>query len=932
MQLFVEAPSVELLERCRKVDLYAIADHYAVLVSKHLGKEELKRLVCEGLVEKRVLLSEPESVSPGSVAAAAMQTPVGGDGVDMAAKAEADVEGSVRAPFTIPRFEPLSLSPARSSKDARVQVRLARLELEKQERDRQAEYEHKLEIRKMELEAEIQMRRLALEEKVALAAQAHQPRVGPISSGSMQSSSPVRPADGFDVSKNISLVPPFRESEVDSYFSVFERIASSLKWPTEVWPLLLQCKLFGKAQEVVSALSLEDSLQYECVKGAVLRAYELVPEAYRQKFRNHRRSPNRTFVEFARDKEHLFDRWCVASKATDFASLRELTLLEEFKNGLPDRLVVYLNEQKVATLSQAAVLADEFVLTHKTVFTGARTEFRKVWPPVEPVPKGPTLPPRSKEERECFYCHRRGHVIADCLKLQHRQSFPPSPTARKPVGLVKTVPARNQVPSVPSLIDPSYDPFIFTGTVSLADTSDSTVPIRILRDTGAAQSVILADVLPWSAESSCGYSVLLQGIEMGHVPVPLHYVCLRSDLVSGKFKVGLEPSLPVQGITLIMGNDIAGGLVLPVLEVFDTLKKSVSCDGLEKEFPTVFPACVVTRAQARRQSDMCDLADSILGPMLSADDVSASPQPLVKESELRETTRKDTTCEFLLPVTYETLRTAQKQDTSLDRCFSSVASHDQAEEQRVAYVIEDGLLVRKWMPRTGADGVWNTVCQVVIPKPFRSHILSLAHDIPWSGHLGVTKTYDRVLRHFFWPGLKRDVVSFCKSCHTCQLMGKPNQVIPPAPLHPIPVMGEPFERVIVDCVGPLPKTKAGNQFLLTVMCAATRYPEAIPLRKITSKVIITALTKFFATFGLPKVVQSDQGSNFLSNLFAQVLQTLNIAHKVSSAYHPQSQGALERWHQTLKSMLRKYCFDTGKDWMRGFPMFCLPYVKLRKNP
>ena len=151
------------------------------------------------------------------------------------------------------------------------------------------------------------------------------------------------------------------------------------------------------------------------------------------------------------------------------------------------------------------------------------------------------------------------------------------------------------------------------------------------------------------------------------------------------------------------------------------------------------------------------------------------------------------------------------------------------------------------------------------------------------------------------------------------MTGKPNQVIPPAPLYPIPVMDEPFFHVIVDCVGPLPKSKTGNQFVLTIMCVATRFPEAIPLRTITSKSVIRALIKFFSTFGFPKSLQTDQGTNLLSRIFKQVLQSLSITHKVSSAYHPESQGALERWHQTFKSVLRKYCLDAGKCWNEGVP-------------
>lgn len=151
-------------------------------------------------------------------------------------------------------------------------------------------------------------------------------------------------------------------------------------------------------------------------------------------------------------------------------------------------------------------------------------------------------------------------------------------------------------------------------------------------------------------------------------------------------------------------------------------------------------------------------------------------------------------------------------------------------------------------------------------------------------------------------------------------MGKPNQVIPPAPLSPIPVMGEPFENVIIDCVGLLLKIKTGNQFLPTIMCTATRFSEAIPLRRITAPLIIKSLITFFSTFGLPKILQTDQGSNFLSKMFSQVLKSLSIIHRVSSAYHPQSQGALERFHQILKSMLKKYCADTCKDWDEGVPL------------
>ena len=99
-------------------------------------------------------------------------------------------------------------------------------------------------------------------------------------------------SSGFNVSQNLVLVPHFRETEVEAWFHAFEHIAKSHKWPSDVWGLVLQSKLTGKAQEALGTLSIDDSLKYDNIKAAVLRVYELVPEAYRQKFRNHTMKPS----------------------------------------------------------------------------------------------------------------------------------------------------------------------------------------------------------------------------------------------------------------------------------------------------------------------------------------------------------------------------------------------------------------------------------------------------------------------------------------------------------------------------------------------------------------------------------------------------------------------------------------------------------------
>ena len=131
-------------------------------------------------------------------------------------------------------------------------------ELEAQWREKELELKYEREIRALELNA----RRIANEESIATK---------------------------FDLGKNVRLVPPFNESEVDKYFQHFERVAQNLKWPIDQWPLLLQSVLRGKAQEAYTALPISECVDYNSVKNAILKAYELVPEAYRQKFRNYRK-------------------------------------------------------------------------------------------------------------------------------------------------------------------------------------------------------------------------------------------------------------------------------------------------------------------------------------------------------------------------------------------------------------------------------------------------------------------------------------------------------------------------------------------------------------------------------------------------------------------------------------------------------------------
>lgn len=129
--------------------------------------------------------------------------------------------------------------------------------------------------------------------------------------------------------------------------------------------MLLQCVFTGKTQEAYSALSVADSRVYDTVKAAMLRAHELVPEAYRQRFRSRKRLGSQTYTDLARDLVSLFNRWCAASDVTSFEDLGNLVVLEQLKNSVPIQVATYVTERKARTPREAAVLADDYVLTHR---------------------------------------------------------------------------------------------------------------------------------------------------------------------------------------------------------------------------------------------------------------------------------------------------------------------------------------------------------------------------------------------------------------------------------------------------------------------------------------------------------------------------------------------------------------------------------------
>ena len=189
--------------------------------------------------------------------------------------------------------------------------------------------------------------------------------------------------------------------------------------------------------------------------------------------------------------------------------------------------------------------------------------------------------------------------------------------------------------------------------------------------------------------------------------------------------------------------------------------------------------------------------------------------------------------------------------------------------------------------------------------------------------MGRDKTAKRILYRFYWPTLFRDVREYCKSCTSCQKTSskKPAKV----PLIPLPIIGIPFQRMAMDIIGPLPRSRSGKRFVLVICDYATRYPEAVPLHSIDAEHIAEELVKIFSRVGIPQEILTDQGTNFMSQLLKEVYRLLRIDGVRTSPYHPQTDGLVERFNQTLKNMLRRTALHEGKDWDKLLPYLLFAY-------
>ena len=456
-------------------------------------------------------------------------------------------------------------------------------------------------------------------------------------------------------------------------------------------------------------------------------------------------------------------------------------------------------------------------------------------------------------------------------------------------------------------------------------------PIEKLKvDTGADRSLVREDLVPLTAYTGKVVSLVTwKGND------PSKHKLARVPIKVGKVEVFATVAVVEQlDCPALLGADLGHSMTRQLFkavianmndddDVSDEVPMQV--DSVNTEVPMHSDSqevVAVTRAQAKKAAAVeqaHDLASAQAESQpVSLEDIFSFPDSYFEPEEVYDTsvTSLDEVVEVELPLPELTgdvvkLSEEQKGDETLKAVWKK------GEDAEKGYTFEHGVLVHH-----SPDGFDDSVVRVVVPKSRRLKVLQMGHSSSMAGHFGVKKTHAKISRHFIWPGLWSEVKDYVKTCKGCQLAARQHKS--KAPLQPLPCVGEPFQKVAFDLVGPLPRTSSGYKYLLTAMCLYTKFPVAIPLKRVDNHTVLEALMDVFSVYGFPEELLTDQGSVFTSHLTQLVCKTFGIVKLQTSPYHPQSDGALERWHACLKGMIKR---SGGKlsEWDRQLKFLLFAY-------
>ena len=267
------------------------------------------------------------------------------------------------------------------------------------------------------------------------------------------------------------------------------------------------------------------------------------------------------------------------------------------------------------------------------------------------------------------------------------------------------------------------------------------------------------------------------------------------------------------------------------------------------------------------------------------------------------------------------LAVLQSKDSELAPIINFIETGALPTEERLArkltlsqsqYTVLDGILYKVEPDAT---------LRIIPPRSLRNSLIDTAHGGRFGAHLGDTKVHSELKKHYWWGGMRKDIAQKIKACVTCASHSPGLKVKPP--LTPIPVAGA-FDRIGVDVLQ-LPKTRRGNRYAVVFMDYMTKWPEVFPVADQSSATIARLLVEeIISRHGVPAQILSDRRKAFLSGLMKELEILMGYKKVNTTAYHPQTDGLVEKYNRTLTAMLAK---TTNKEveWDQQLPYVLFAY-------
>lgn len=215
--------------------------------------------------------------------------------------------------------------------------------------------------------------------------------------------------------------------------------------------------------------------------------------------------------------------------------------------------------------------------------------------------------------------------------------------------------------------------------------------------------------------------------------------------------------------------------------------------------------------------------------------------------------------------------------------------------------------------------------ETVIDDKRKREILQQYHDHPiFGGHVGFKKTYAKIRKDFYWKDMTRDITSYIKNCQSCRFSKVKPGNTEKMTITPTPI--EPFHEIVIDTVGPLTKSNNNNLYILTMMCELTKYLIAVPMSDKTAEMVASIIFKhLILVYGPIKQIKSDRGTEFNNSIITELCKLMEVKKTISTAYHHQSVGTVERNHKNLNEYIRAYIAENITDWEQYLEYFVFCY-------